>query len=133
MPALKQAASRVSYGWSLERERAIGLRLITVAAGVCVESGISGTRSIREHQELLTRNLNLTRSEMGVSAVPNYREPGPTGYPGYLRDIRDIRDHSGWIRIRDGGISLLLLNSIRFSPCRTTSTFTALEHSAGPC
>ena len=29
---------------------------------------------------------------MGVSGVPDIRESGPTGYPGYLRDIRDIRN-----------------------------------------
>jgi hypothetical protein len=63
----------------------------------CVESGISG--SIREYQE--------SRSGMGVSGVHDIRESGPTGYPGYLRDIRDPHMISG-IRIRDGGI--------RFSP-----------------
>ncbi len=59
-----------------------------------VESGISG--SIREYQE--------PRSGMGVSGVPDIRESGPTEYPGYLRDIRDIRNKD----LRDGGI--------RFSP-----------------
>ena len=34
---------------------------------------------------------------MGVSGVPDIRESGPTGYPGYLRDIRDIRNQDqGW-------------------------------------
>jgi hypothetical protein len=34
---------------------------------------------------------------MGVSGVPDIREPGPSGYPGYLRDIRDIRNQDqGW-------------------------------------
>ncbi len=36
---------------------------------------------------------------MGVSRVSDIRESGPTGYPGYLRDIRDIRNHwqdQGW-------------------------------------
>ena len=34
---------------------------------------------------------------MGVSGVPDIREPGPTGYPGYLTDIRDIRNQDqGW-------------------------------------
>jgi hypothetical protein len=56
----------------------------------CVESG-----SIREHQ-----GVSGIKIRDGVSGVPDIREPGPTGYPGYLRDIRDI---SG-IGIRDGGI-----------------------------
>jgi hypothetical protein len=52
-----------------------------------VESGISG--SIREYQE--------SRSGTRVSGVPDIRESGPTGYPGYLRDIRDIRiQDQGW-------------------------------------
>ena len=29
---------------------------------------------------------------MGVSGVPDIRELGTTGHPGYLRDIRDIRN-----------------------------------------
>ncbi len=34
---------------------------------------------------------------MWVSGVPDIRESGPTGYPGYLRDIRDIRNQDqGW-------------------------------------
>ena len=34
---------------------------------------------------------------MGVSGVPDIRESGPIGYPGYLRDIRDIRNQGqGW-------------------------------------
>ena len=34
---------------------------------------------------------------MGVSGVPDIRESGPTGDPGYLRDIRDIRNQDqGW-------------------------------------
>jgi hypothetical protein len=54
------------------------------AEKTCVESGISG--SIREYQE--------SRSRMGVSGVPDIRESGPTGYPGYLRDIRN--QDQGW-------------------------------------
>ncbi len=31
------------------------------------------------------------------AGVPDIRESGPTGYPGYLRDIRDIRNQDqGW-------------------------------------
>jgi hypothetical protein len=34
---------------------------------------------------------------MGVSGARDIRESGPTGYPGYLRDIRDIRNQDqGW-------------------------------------
>jgi hypothetical protein len=34
---------------------------------------------------------------MGVSGVPDIRESGPTEHPGYLRDIRDIRNQDqGW-------------------------------------
>jgi hypothetical protein len=54
------------------------------SAALCVESGISG--STREYQE--------SRSGMGVSGVPDIRESGPTGYPGYLRDIRN--QDQGW-------------------------------------
>jgi hypothetical protein len=32
-----------------------------------------------------------------LSGVPDIRESAPTGYPGYLRDIRDIRNQDqGW-------------------------------------
>ena len=58
--------------------------VFTVTVGSCVESGISG--SIREYQE--------SRSGMRVSGVPDIRESGPTGYPGYLRDIRN--QDQGW-------------------------------------
>ena len=29
---------------------------------------------------------------MGVSGVPDISEPGPAGYPGYLRDIREYQE-----------------------------------------
>ena len=47
----------------------------------CVESG-----SIREYQGA----SGIKIWYWGIR-VPDIRELGPTGYPGYLRDIRDIR------------------------------------------
>ena len=63
------------------------------ALRLCVESlrdiRVTEGPSIREYQE--------SRSGMGVSGAPDIREPGPTGYPGHLRDIRDIRNQDqGW-------------------------------------
>ena len=45
---------------------------------------------------------------MGVSGVPDARESGPTGCPGYLRDIRDIRNQDqGWVYQVPSLISLI--------------------------
>ncbi len=53
----------------------------------CVESG-----SIREH-----RGLGEIRVRDGGIRGPDIRESGPTEYPGYLGDIRDIRNQNqGW-------------------------------------
>jgi hypothetical protein len=63
---------------------------------------------------------------MGVSGVPDIRESGPTGYPGYHRDIRDHHD----IRNQDQGwgyqvlslISLIQHRWLRASDSESTST-----------
>jgi hypothetical protein len=66
--------------------------------------------SIREYQE--------SRSGMRVSGVPDIRESGPTGYPGYLRDIRDIRNQDqGW-----GCQVLFLISLIQHSRSLTVVT-----------
>jgi hypothetical protein len=54
---------------------------------------------------------------MGVSGVPDIRESGPTGFPGYLRDIRDIRNQDqGW----------------GYQP-EVLSLISLIQHSSRPC
>ena len=67
---------------------------VLVAGRAVLNQGVSG--SIREYQGVSGIKVRY----WGIR-VPDIRELGPTGYPGYLRDI----ETSG-IRIRDGGIRI---------------------------
>ncbi len=59
---------------------------------------------VREYHGV-TYGLGIRNQDQGQGrrgyrpGVPDIREPGPTGHPGYLRDIRDIRNQDsdqGW-------------------------------------